>query len=171
MPAIDKTGMKVTTNFDTSWISGVTNPKSTVAPRKIKIASSFFRYFPRAINPCALIVYKKLEMNVTKIPVRTSALSSKSKSAITIGIKIRFLRMWGFSKKNNSVVNRFSRRAPRRVSFLPARTPAQGFPLRTKALPAAVSRSIPCYNSGRVFALPMIFGSIDDHRTGSFPSS
>jgi hypothetical protein len=52
------------------------------------------------MNPCALIVYRVLEIKVMMIPVRTSALSSKSKSAITIGIKMLFLRILGFSKKS-----------------------------------------------------------------------
>ncbi len=56
MPTIDVTGTIVMVSFDTSWISGVKSPKKTVAPRKMRIASSFFRYFPLATNPCALIV-------------------------------------------------------------------------------------------------------------------
>ncbi len=75
------------------------------------IASSFFRYFPRATNPCALIVYKKLEMNVTKIPVSTNALSSKSKSPIKIRINNRFLSLMNLSlftlKRNKARSYRF----------------------------------------------------------------
>lgn len=80
-------------HFDTSWMIGVTSPNKMVEPRKMSIASSFFRYFPREINPCALIVYNELEMNVTKIPVSTNALSSKSKSPIRIRINNLFLSL------------------------------------------------------------------------------
>jgi len=74
-------------------MTGVRTPNKMVEPRKIIIASSFFWYFPRETNPCAFIVYRQLEMNVTKIPVSTNALSSKSKSAITIGINKLFLSL------------------------------------------------------------------------------
>ena len=74
-------------------MTGVASPRRTVEPRKIRIASSFFRYFPRATNPCALIVYRQLDMKVTKIPVSINALVSKSKSPIKIGINNLFLRL------------------------------------------------------------------------------
>lgn len=93
IPKIDKIGTRSIVSFDTSWIRGVTNPKKTVAPRKIRIASSFFRYFPRAINPWALIVYRQLEMKVTKMPVSTKELSSKSQSAMGTGIGVFFLNV------------------------------------------------------------------------------
>jgi len=80
-----------------------------VAPRKIRIASSFFRYFPRWTNPCALIVYRQLERNVTKIPVSINALSSNSKSAITSGINNPFLSLMSPSsflrKKEGSILD------------------------------------------------------------------
>lgn len=89
-------------NFDTSWMMGVTKPRKTVAPRKMRIASSFFRYLPLVMNPCALIVYKKLEMKVTKMPVSTSELSSKSRSAITVGIVALFLSLMNDDEEKES---------------------------------------------------------------------
>lgn len=93
IPKIEGIGINRIVSFDTSWMTGVTSPRNTVEPRKIKMASSFFRYFPRWTNPCALIVYRKLEMKVTKIPVSINALSSKSTSAIIIGIVTLFLSL------------------------------------------------------------------------------